>query len=152
MFDNTSIERPVPCWKALEWLAEDYCLSVTETVSYDKVYEQKSSGWQENPLAAVVTNNHFCLCKRCYKWSPHATTDLVEYNWPYILESFEILALCTEAYRAFHVEHITHTDPVCFRVAVFCDFLRMVCEDHLVIINVNKFDKLRPEFYIMVKL
>jgi len=50
---------------------------------------------------------------------------------------------------------ISHTDPVCFWVAVlsvFYDFLRMVCEDHHVIININKFDRLRPEFHIMVKL
>jgi len=94
----------------------------------------------------VETNNYFCPCKRQYKWDPHATIDFVEYNWIKIPRVFDSLASCALAYRSFHEEHITHIDPLCFQIVVFCDFFKMVYETYNIIINVNSFDTLRPKF------
>ena len=151
MYKDIAKERPIPSWKALEWLAEDYGLSETEDEPYNRLYQKISADWQKDPPVSVVTNTHFCLCERRYKWDPYATIDSIEYNWPQIPGAFTSPESCAEAYGDFHEKHITHTDPVCFRAAVFCDFLRMVCADHKVIINVNKFDHLRPEFHIHTK-
>jgi len=129
------LERPIPSWKALEWLVEDYQLL---NERYDRVYQYISSGWQESPPVSVVTNNHFCPCKRRYKWNPKATIDSIDYNLPEIPKAFDSVASCARSYGSFYEEYITHTDPVYFRAAVFCDFLRMMCEIHGIIVNVSR--------------
>jgi len=40
------VDRAIPSWKALEWLVEDYSLSMIEKTLYDKIYEQISADWQ----------------------------------------------------------------------------------------------------------
>lgn len=90
MFDDINVERPVPSWKALEWLGEDYGLSRKEKVPYDKVYLKISEKWQINPPPSVSINVHFCRCPRRYKWDPKTTLDSIEYNWPIIPDSYQV--------------------------------------------------------------
>jgi len=120
MYDNMELrQRPIPSWKALEWLAKDYGLSVKEEETYDKVYLQNSSDWQQDPPILVVTNHDFCPCKRRYKWDLRATIDSVKYNWPKIHGKFDSSTSCAKAYRLFHAKHVIHTYLVCFRTTVF---------------------------------
>lgn len=152
MFKDMAVERPIPSWKALEWLVEDYGQSVEEDQPYDQIYDKISKDWQVNPPTAVSTNGHFCKCERRYRWNPSATIDSVEYNGPKIPGNFLTPNQCAESYSRFFELHNTHTDPVCFRAAVFCDFLATICQQHQIIINVNRFDPNRPEFHIMLKI
>jgi hypothetical protein len=85
---------PLPTWKEIEWILEDYGLSR---------HEEKSCN-------------------------------------------------CTLAYQQFFQVHQGHTDPVCFRVAVFCNFLHCMCARFGVIINVNIWDPRQPEFILNLKL
>jgi hypothetical protein len=98
MYTNIDKERPLPSWKALEWLAEDYGQSVTEEAPYDKIYEKISIDWQQEPSVIVSINNYFCLCERRHKWNLEATIDSIEYNWPKLSTSFDTPASCSQVY------------------------------------------------------
>lgn len=153
LFDDED-ERPVPTWKALTWLLEDYGLSRTETVAADLVYRQSCGPWSFEPPPAVKMHPQFCPCARRHKWAPNATVASVEYNWPQIqgAPGFNTPAQCREAYQRFHEEHRTHKDPVCFRAAVFCAALADWCPRWNFAINVNSHHVSRPEFWMLLKL
>ena len=151
LFDDPK-ENPLPSWRAINWIVEDYGLSRTEQLSWANVYRATvDSTWTVDPPPAVATNIHFCACERRFKWEQGATIDSVEYNWPKIPGQFDTSTHCAEAYKKFWEMHKTHTDPVCYRAAIFCNFLVKMCELG-VIINVNQFDSANPEFHLDVKL
>ena len=135
LFDDPT-EIPIPSWKAIEWLLEDYGQSRTEVRSWDLVYkqllnDQELVNWTVQPPVAVATNAHYCsLEPRRFKWDPEATIDSVEYNWPIIPGQFDSAEACAEAYGSYFARHKTHTDPVCFRAAVFCNFLYEMCHTY----------------------
>ena len=83
MFDHPE-EEPVPTWKAISWLLEDYGLSRTESVPADIHYRKISRQWSSNPPPAVANHPNFCPCPRRGKWNPAATLSSIEYNWPII--------------------------------------------------------------------
>ncbi len=153
LFDH-EYEKPLPTWRALNWILEDYGLSRGEEYSWDLVYKKLvDATWSRNPPPAVMADAHFCnQCDRRFKWAPDATIDSVEYNWPLIPGQFDTSENCAEAYSAFCEKHKNHTDPVCFRAAIFANFLAKICGDFKVIVNVNQFDRRHPEFHIDVKL
>jgi len=43
MYDKMVMERTIPSWKDLEWLVEDYGLSITKDAPNDEVYLHISS-------------------------------------------------------------------------------------------------------------
>lgn len=146
-------EMPLPSWAAMDWLLEDYGYEREEAISWDVAYRTLEGDYQVEPPAAVALDGHFCRqCRRRCKWDPKATIDSVEYNWPEIPGSFDTPAHCAEAYDGFFDIHRSHTDPVCFRAAVFCKFLAYFCRGHRVLCNVNEFSILRPEIHILIKL
>ena len=150
---RTPGEQPLPSWAAMDWLMEDYGYNREEVITWDKAYKKLEADFQVNPPAAVLLNGHFCKqCNRRYKWDPKATINSVEYNWPQIPGLFDTPAHCADAYEAFFQIHKDHTDPVCFRAAVFCKFLAYFCRGHRVLCNVNEFSILRPEIHILIKL
>lgn len=152
---NMELEKPLPTWEAFEWLLEDYGGGVQqdEEVCYDRLYkEQLEETYQEEVPEAVKMNGHFCDCPRRYKWDPNALIDSKEYNWPVIEGNFTTPVECAVAYERFFEQHKEHTDPVCFRAAIFCQFLAYFCRHHKVICNVNEFSPLRPEFHIWLKV
>jgi hypothetical protein len=152
MYRDFEMERPIPSWEALRWLVEDYGESVIEDFPWDLQYLEESVNWTLEPPPAVLTNGQFCNCPRRYLWKPTATIDSVEYNWPVIPGQFNTFTDCANAYQAFHEAHIHHTDPVCFRAAVFCDFLHFMCVNYQVVIDVNHFNIQRPEIHLLIKL
>jgi len=99
MFWQIDVERPIPSWKALECLVEDYGQSVVETKEHDRRYNTISQGWLDEPPPAIRTNGHFCDCERRYKWNPSGLIDSVEYNWPKILGQFDTPCHYADAYR-----------------------------------------------------
>jgi hypothetical protein len=111
LFDDPK-ENPLPSWRAINWIVEDYGLSRTEQLSWANVYRATvDSTWTVDPPPAVATNIHFCACERRFKWEQGATIDSVEYNWPKIPGQFDTSTHCAEAYKKFWEMHKTHTDP-----------------------------------------
>ena len=152
LFDNEAV-FPLPTWTAIEWLLEDYGLSRREERSWDLIYKEiVNVNWTDAAPEAVRTNGHFCDCKRRFKWAPDSLIDSVEYNWPLIPGQFDTALNCATAYEGFWQIHHTHTDPVCFRAAIFSKFLARICRDFKVVVNVNRYDERRPEFLINLKL
>jgi hypothetical protein len=144
---------PLPTWKGIEWILEDYGLSRHEEKSWDLIYQRvRDSTWSQEAPASVRSNGHFCDCPRRFLWAPDALIDSVEYNWPIIPGQFDTAANCTLAYQQFFQVHQGHTDPVCFRAVVFCKFLHYMCARFGVIINVNVWDPMQPEFILNLKL
>lgn len=78
MFKNMEVERHVPSWKALEWLIEDYGLSLVEMEPYERMYPQISTNWRIDLLAAVMTTAYFCPSEKRHKWRPNTTIDSME--------------------------------------------------------------------------
>jgi hypothetical protein len=76
------------------------------------------------------------------------STDSIEYNWPLIPSQFSNFSLRVDSYRAFFEKHQIHTNPICFRAAIFCNFLGMLCAEYELIVDVNQFNELRPKFQI----
>ena len=151
MFDAPS-EEPIPTWSALSWLLEDYDLSRTEEVPADLHYRKISRQWSHNPPLVVASHHNFCPCKRRCKWDPQATLTSVEYNWPFIPGPMSTATECQATYKKKFDVHIHHLDPICFRVAVFCNTLANWCGQWNVIINVNKFAESHYEFLLLLKL
>lgn len=63
LFDSPT-EQPIPSWKAIEWLLEDYGLSRVEKHAWDLVYREMGKfgamvDWTTDPPPAVATNAHF---------------------------------------------------------------------------------------------
>jgi hypothetical protein len=144
---------PLLTWKGIEWILEDYGLSRHEEKSWDLIYQRvRDSTWSQEAPASVRSNGHFCECPRHFLWAPDALIDSVEYNWPIIPGQFDTAANCTLAYQQFFQVHQGHTDPVCFRAAVFCKFLHYMCARFGVIINVNIWDPRQLEFILNLKL
>lgn len=153
LFDHKE-EVPFPTWKALEWILEDYGVSRKGWRQWDKIYPRLSAQWPITMPVAVATNPHLCplKCARRYKWAPWAKLDTIPYNWPQIPGSFSSYQECSEAYRAFFEAHRHHTDPLCFRAAIFCHFLACICQRYRMVLNVNRYDESKPELYIWIKL
>jgi hypothetical protein len=151
MFDSPQ-ETPVPTWKALSWLLEDYGQSRYEDVPADIHYRRISRQWSPYPPPAVATHPNFCSCARRHKWDPQSTLHSVEYNWPLIPGPKATAAQCQVTYRNFFEEHIQHLDPVCFRAAVFCNTLATWCGQWNVTIDVNQFSESHHEFLLLLKL
>ena len=147
-------EKPLPTWRAMRWILEDYGMSRGEEWSWHKIYKQiVDETWSHTPPVAVKSNGHFCRdCEWRFKWAPEDTIDSVEYNWPIIPGQFDTAPNCAEAYLAFWEKHQAHTDPVCFRAAIFSKFLHYICSQFGVIVNVNQFDVRHPEFHVNLKL
>src|SRR5450759_3438210 len=59
-------------------------------------------------------------CKRRFLWRADAKLDTVWYNWPLLEGLFDTPDHCYQSYYRFFVIHKAHSDPVCFRAAVFC--------------------------------
>jgi hypothetical protein len=76
----------------------------------------------------------------------------VEYNWPKIPGLFDTATNCAAAYQDFFRSHQEYTDPMCFRAAVFCNFLHYMYSRFGVIINVNVWDSKQPKFFLNLKL
>ena len=154
MFTHPS-EQPVPTWEAINWLFRDVGLSrviPTETAeSHDRVYARISKGWGPLPPLAVTMDPRFCACRRRYKWSPSATIDSLEYNWPIVPGPFRNPAECANSYWRFFLEHKAHQDPVCFMTAVFCAMLAAWCKDYSLTWDINKFNTTRPEALLATK-
>jgi hypothetical protein len=124
-----------------------------EEKSWDLVYRRlHDSTWSIDAPMAVKSTGHFCNCPRRFLWAPDALIDSVEYNWPKIPGQFDTAAHCAAAYLAFFQIHKDHTDPVCFRAAVFCKFLHYMYSQFNVIVNVNIWDSKQPEFLLNLKL
>ena len=64
---------------------------------------------------------------------------------------FDTIANCATAYQEFFCSHQDHTDPVCFRAAVFYKFLHYMCSRFGVVINVNVWNPMQPEFIMNLK-
>jgi hypothetical protein len=111
-----------------------------------------AQGCAKSTHTAVRSNGHFCNCPRRFLWAPDALISSVEYNWPKIPGLFDTATNCAAAYQDFFHSHQEHTDPVCFRAAVFCNFLHYMCSRFGVIINVNVWDSKQPEFLLNMKL
>ena len=69
-----------------------------------------------------------------------------------IPSNFTIGVKCTASYNTFFEVHKEDTNPICFRVAIFCKYLAYLCQDHMVHCNVNEFNSLRLEFHIWPKI
>jgi hypothetical protein len=154
MFHHPS-EQPVPTWEAINWLFRDVGLSrvisVKKGESHDRVYARVSKGWSPNPPLAVTMDPRFCTCRRRYKWSPSATIDSLEYNWPIVTGSFRNPGECANSYWNFFLEHKSHKDPVCFMAAVFCAMLAAWCKEYSLTWDINKFSATRPEALLATK-
>jgi hypothetical protein len=134
-------------------LLEDYGLSRTEEKSWDLVYRRlHDSTWSIQAPTVVQSNGHFYNCPRRFLWAPDALISSVEYNWPKILGQFDTAPHCAAASLEFFQVHKDHTDPVCFRAAVFCKFLHYMCSRFGVLVNVNIWDSKQPEFLLNLKL
>lgn len=151
MFDHPE-EEPVPTWKAISWLLEDYGLSRTESVPADIHYRKISRQWSSNPPPAVANHPNFCPCQRRGKWDPAATLSSVEYNWPIIQGPKTTPQECHATYKRFFEDHIQHLDPVCYRAAVFSNILATWCHLWKVTIDVNQFSESHHEFLLLLKL
>lgn len=153
LFDGKE-EEPVPTWSALAWILEDYGLSRTESMAADLIYKQVSGTWSYKAPLAVQVHPQYCRCPRRDKWSPDATLNSVEYNWPQISGSpgFNTPEECRDAYSKFFHAHRYHKDPVCFRAAIFCAVLADWCARWNITINVNVFHESRHEFWMLLKL
>lgn len=109
--------------------------------------------WIVDPPPSVAMDAHFCKATpRRYKWPKEATIDSLEYNWPIIPGQFDRAEDCAKSYNEYFELHKTHTDPVCFRAAVFCNFMSMMCRNYGVQLNVNNREVWRPEFQLSLKL
>jgi hypothetical protein len=72
-------ELPLPSWKGIEWLLEDYGLTRREEKSWDMVYQRvRDSSWSQEALVAVKSSGHYCDCSRRFLWTPDALIDSVE--------------------------------------------------------------------------
>jgi hypothetical protein len=108
-------EFPLPSWKGIEWLLEDYGLTHREEKSWDLVYQRvRDSSWSQEAPMAVKSSGHFCDCSRRFLWAPDALISSVEYNWPVIQGLFDTSSNCALAYQQFFQVHQEHTNPVCF--------------------------------------
>ena len=154
LFNNLEEEIPFPSWQAIEWLLEDFGLSPQVWQPWDRLYNRISDKWPATTPTAVTLSFHQCPLKgpRRYKWAPWSKIDSVPYNWPQIPGRFSSPQECSESYRAFFELHRHHTDPVCFRAAVFCNILSHMCIRFKCVVNVNRYDETKPEFYLWVKL
>ena len=154
MFDHPR-EQPVPTWEAINWLFRDVgpsrVISADKGESHDRVYARISKGWSPLPPLAVTMDPRFCPCRRRYKWSPSATIDSLEYNWPIVTGSFRTPAECANSYWRFFLEHKAHKDPVCFMAAVFCAMLAAWCKEYSLTWDINKFSATRPEALLATK-
>ena len=154
LFNHPS-EQPVPTWEALNWLFRDVgpsrVISAEKGESHDRVYARISKGWSPNPPLAVTMDPRFCSCRRRYKWSPSATIDSLEYNWPIVTGSFRNPAECAASYWRFFLEHKAHKDPVCFMAAVFCAMLAAWCKEYSLTWDINRFSATRPEALLATK-
>lgn len=99
----------------------------------------------------MKSNGDFCNCSRHFLWAPDALIDSVQYNELVILGQFDTVANCALAYQQFFQVYQRHTDPVCFKVAVFYKFLHYMYAKFGVIINVNVWDPKQPEFILNLK-
>ena len=145
-------EKPIPSWKAISWLLEDYGLSRTEEVPADIHYRRVSRQWSAVPPVAVSSHPHFCDCPRRCKWNPFATLSSLEYNWPLIPGPKSTAAECKATYGRFFQDHIHHCDPVCYRAAVFSNILADWCGQWNITIDVNHFHESHHEFLLLLKL
>ena len=154
LFNNLEEEVPFPSWQAIEWLLEDFGLSPQIWQPWDRLYNRISDKWPATIPTAITLSFHQCPLKgpRRYKWAPWSKIDTVPYNWPQIPGRFSSPQECSESYRAFFELHKRHTDPVCFRAAVFCNILSYMCVRFKCVVNVNRYDETRPEFHLWVKL
>jgi hypothetical protein len=97
---------PLPTWKGIEWILEDYGLSRHEEKSWDLIYQRvQDSTWSQEAPALVKSNGHFCDCPRRFLWAPDALINSVEYNWPIILGQFDTAATYALAYQQFFQVH-----------------------------------------------
>jgi hypothetical protein len=151
---NSDEELPFPSWSAIEWILEDFGLSRKTWKPWDKLYPRVSQAWSNFTPVAVTTNPHLCPVRglrRC-KWAPWAKIDTIPYNWPQIPGLFSTFHDCIASYKTFFEIHKNHTDPVCFRAAIFCNVLAYLCMQYKLVVNVNHYDESKPEFHIWMKL
>ena len=126
-------------------------ISMETGESHDRVYARISKGWRPNPPLAVTMDPRFCSCKRRYKWSPSATIDSLEYNWPIVTGYFRNLAKCANSYWRFFLEHKAHKDPVCFMAPVFCAMLATWRKVYSLTWDISRFSATRPEALLATK-
>ena len=119
--------------------------------SHGRVYARMSKGWSSLPLLALTMDPRFFSCRRRYKWSPSATINSLEYNWPIVTGSFRNSAKCANSYWRFFMEHKAYEDPVCFMAAVFCAMFAAWCKEYSLTWDINKFNATRPEVLLATK-
>ena len=136
------------------WITEHYQNARAEETPWDLLYHKEvGPDWMRNAPTAIQATGVYCnLAPRQLLWAPYATIDSREYNWPIIEGRFDTPFECTTAYTLFFETHKTHQDPVCFRAAIFAQFLALVCMTHRIYINVNQYESKHPEFLINMKM
>lgn len=67
----------------------------------------------------MQTNCYFCNCLKQKLWASAAYLSKVWYNWPKVLEDFNSVDGCVEAYLRFAIQHRYHKDQICFKASVF---------------------------------
>ena len=144
----------IPSWDAMLWITEHYQNARAEETSWDLLYHKEvGPDWTRDAPAAIQATDVYCdLAPRRLLWTPDATIDSREYNWPIIEGRFDTPFKCTIAYTLFFETHKTHRDPVCFRAAIFARFLALVCMTHRICINVNQYESKHPKFLINMKM
>ena len=146
-------EYSVPTWQALEWLVEDFGMTRTIRLAEDRQYQLVSGSWPEGVPISVSTDPRYCaMGQRRGKWSPDATLESTNYNWPVIGGQFNTWDECAASYHHHYMLHKDHQDGVCFRSAVYSRILSFWCTKFKFKMNVNAYDPVQPAFILMLKI
>ena len=154
LFESISaFEARIPTWQALGWILKNYGMFHIEDISWDLEYKSLvDATWIVEAPPSVVMNSNFCKCPRRHKWRHDALIDWKAYNWSIILGKFKTSVDCTESYAFFFKTHKEYTNPICFRAAIFANFLAKIYGAFYVIINVNEFNHQNPKFWVHLKV
>lgn len=137
---NFNIEELIPSWNALEWILEDVGLwrqiNMRPKEAHDMVYRKICHSWSKTPPVTVTNDSRFCDCPRRWKWSPQASINNLEFNWPINLGSFQTPKDCHESYMHFSYAHREHQDHVCYRAAIFTAILAFWCQKYELCVSI----------------
>lgn len=108
--------------------------------------------WILTPPMTITNDPIFCNCPRCWKQSPQALIDGLEYNWPKIPRSFVTPKDCYKSYMQFSYAYCKLQDLVCFCAAIFTTILAFWCQTYVFVDNVSLLSKANHKTKFLTKL
>lgn len=123
-------------WDALLWLGRDFG-GYSEPLLHDidvLICREKHLRHERDPIQ-VELDPRWCKTPRRYLWKPDAKLDTVWYNWCLMEGRWDTPDDCYRSYGQFFQNHRCHSDPVCFRQAVFCAVLSRWCHEFQIVID-----------------